>query len=321
MHHPLPEPLTVLAVSADDARHAPVRALLKAFPTPVSAHHAATAEDAIHALQALQPHVILVDRRLDPPGTDGLMLAEELVQRAPRMPVIVLCHESDRAADQQAADAGIADFLLVPGLSADRLEHAIRFALSHQRTLQGVAASGERHALALKGSNDGIWDWDVANDRVFYSPRFKEMLGYGEPELGEARGEWLGRVHPDERAALTQALDAQLTTSAGEHFEFEHRVQHRDGDYRWMLARATAVRDGDGRATRMVGSLTDVTDRREAEHRLQHDALHDALTGLPNRVLFLDRLDQAIRRARRSGVGGILISAPRSCSSTSTASR
>src|SRR5206468_1316639 len=159
-----------------------------------------------------------------------------LVRRAPSTPVIVLCHESDRAADQQAADAGIADFLLVPGLSADRLEHAIRFALSHQRTPGGLAASEERHALALKGSNDGS--------------------------------------------------------------------RHRDGEYRWMLARATAVRDGDGQATRMVGSLTDVTDRREAEHRLQHDALHDALTGLPNRVLFLDRLDQAIRRAQRSGVGG-----------------
>src|SRR4051794_13045917 len=98
MVHPLPEPLTVLAVSADEARHAPVRALLKAFPAPVSAHHAATADDATHALQELLPHVILVDRQLDPPGTDGLMLAQELVRRAPRTPVIVLCHESDRAA-------------------------------------------------------------------------------------------------------------------------------------------------------------------------------------------------------------------------------
>ncbi len=298
MDMPLPEPLAVLAVSADDARHAPVRALLKAFPAPVRTHRAATADEAVAALP--EAHVVLVDRSLDPPGTDGLALAAELVARAPRTPVIVLCHDPDRGADADAAEAGIADVLLVRGLSADRLEHAIRFALSHQRALQRLAASEERHALALKGSHDGIWDWDVAHDRVFYSPRFKEMLGYAEHEVGEARGEWLGRVHPDERAALTQALDAQLTVAAGEHFEFEHRVQHRDGDYRWLLARATAVRDELGRATRVVGSLTDVTDRREAERRLQHDALHDALTGLPNRVLFLDRLDQAVRRARRS---------------------
>jgi diguanylate cyclase (GGDEF)-like protein/PAS domain S-box-containing protein len=125
------------------------------------------------------------------------------------------------------------------------------------------------------------------------------MLGYAEPELGDAPGEWLGRVHQDDRAALTQALDAHLT-GASHHFEHEHRIQHRDGSYRWMLARGMAVRDAHGHALRVVGSQTDVTDRKQAEQRLQHDAMHDALTGLPNRVLFLDRLDQAIRRAQRA---------------------
>src|SRR4051794_37000226 len=287
----LPEPLRVLALSADEARHAPVRALLKGAEV--------TLVTTLREAQELAPayHVVLVDRELNPPGTDGLPLAEALV--AKQTPVIVLSHDPDPAADHHAAEAGIADFLLVSGLSADRLEHAIRYALMHQRTLQRLAASEERHALALRGANDGIWDWDVSHDRVFYSARWKAMLGYADHEVGDQLGEWLGRVHPDERAALTQALDATLATEAGEHFEFEHRIQHRDGTYRWMLARAIAVRDEQGEATRVVGSLTDVTDRREAERRLQHDALHDALTGLPNRVLFLDRLDQAIRRARR----------------------
>ena len=108
-----------------------------------------------------------------------------------------------------------------------------------------------------------------------------------------------GARSPDDRAALTQALEGHLN-GATQHFESEHRIQHRDGSYRWMLARGTAVRDHTGRATRVVGSQTDVTDRRQAEQRLQHDALHDALTGLPNRVLFLDRLAQAILRAQRS---------------------
>jgi diguanylate cyclase (GGDEF)-like protein/PAS domain S-box-containing protein len=286
--------LRVLAVSADEARHAPVRALLKGAEVQLASAHTAVA-----ALEEHAPDVVLVDRELDPPGTDGLPLAQELVRRAPHTPVIVLSHEADRSADEEAAEAGIADFLLVPGLSADRLEHAIRYAITHQRVLQRLATSEERHALALRGANDGIWDWDVTHDQVFYSARWKAMLGYDEAEVGEQRGEWLGRVHPDERAALTQALEAQIPSAASEHFEFEHRIQHRDGTYRWMLARAVAVRDTHGRATRIVGSLTDVTDRREAERRLQHDALHDALTGLPNRVLFVDRLDQSIRRARR----------------------
>jgi diguanylate cyclase (GGDEF)-like protein/PAS domain S-box-containing protein len=291
----LPNPLRVLAVSPDSARHAPIRALLKG----AQVDHVTTPATALAALRTRTHHVVLVDRELAPRGTDGLALAAELVQEVPEIPVIVLGHAADAKADEDAANAGIADFLLVPGLSRDRLEHAIRYAIAHQRTLRRLAESEERYALALKGSNDGVWDWDVTADSVFYSPRFKEMLGHREHEIGPTRGEWLGRVHPDDRASLTQALDAYVNAAGDEPFVFEHRVRHRDGGYRRILMRGIAVRDASGRATRIVGSATDVTEQREAEERLQHDALHDALTGLPNRVLFLDRLDQAIRRAQR----------------------
>jgi diguanylate cyclase (GGDEF)-like protein/PAS domain S-box-containing protein len=296
---PLPDPLRVLAVSADAARHAPVRAMLKQIAgARVSMQLATTPQEAIAALQEHAHDIVLVDREQNLPAPDGLKTAERLVLLAPDVPLILLSHEADHDADVHAAEAGVADFLLVPGLSADRLEHAIRYALMHQQTLARLARSEERHSLALQGANDGIWDWDVESDRMFFSGRWKEMLGYAEHEVGDSRGEWLGRVHPDDRSALAQALDAHLT-GASEHFEYEHRIQHRDGEYRWMLTRGLVVRDDHGRATRVVGSQSDVTDRKEAERRLQHDALHDALTGLPNRVLFLDRLDQAIRRSRR----------------------
>jgi diguanylate cyclase (GGDEF)-like protein/PAS domain S-box-containing protein len=294
---PLPDPLRVLAVSADAAHHAPVRAMLKQIAsTRVKVTLATTPCEALDALH--ENHIVLVDRELAQPTPDGLTAAEQLVARAPHIPVILLAHAADHEADVRASEAGVADFLLVSGLSADRLEHALRYALMHQHTLQRLAASEERHALALRGANDGIWDWDVDTDHVFFSARWKSMLGYAEHEVGETRGEWLGRVHPDDRSALMQALDAHLT-GPNEHFEFEHRIQHRDGAYRWMLTRGVAVRDIHGHATRVVGSQTDVSDRKEAETRLQHDAMHDVLTGLPNRVLFLDRLDQAIRRSRR----------------------
>src|SRR3954451_8324674 len=182
---PLPSPLRVLAVSADDARHAPVRALLKTAEIEL----VTTPEEAFSALATHAHDVVLVDREIEPPGTDGLQLAEELVRRTPQVPVIVLSHAADRQADEEAAEAGIADFLLVRGLSADRLEHAIRYALTHQRTLQRLAESEERHALALKGANDGLWDWDVIQDRVFYAPRWKAMLGYLDTEIGDTRGE------------------------------------------------------------------------------------------------------------------------------------
>jgi diguanylate cyclase (GGDEF)-like protein/PAS domain S-box-containing protein len=169
---------------------------------------------------------------------------------------------------------------------------------SAEENLRRLVASEQRLSLAMEGANEGLWDWNVATDHLYLSPRWKAMLGYQDAELGDAPGEWLGRVHADDRSPLQQAFEAHLA-GASEHFEQEYRIQHRDGSYRWMLARGLAVRDDQKQATRVVGSQTDVTDRKHAEQRLQHDAMHDALTGLPNRVLFLDRLDQAIRRAQR----------------------
>ncbi len=289
--------LTVLAVQADEAAHAPVRAALKAIEgTAYEVHWVTTARAALAALDEHPHDAFLVDRELHDPSHSGLDVARDILSHTPRAPVILLDDVADRETDLQAADAGVSDYLVHP--SPATLERSLRYAIKHQRALERLAESEERHALALQGANDGLWDWDVRADRLYFSPRWKAMLGYPEAEIGDAPGEWLGRVHPDDRAALTQSLEGHLT-GATQHFESEHRIQHRDGTYRWMLARGIAVREASGRATRVVGSQTDVTDRRHAEQRLQHDALHDALTGLPNRVLFLDRLEQAIRRAQR----------------------
>jgi diguanylate cyclase (GGDEF)-like protein/PAS domain S-box-containing protein len=288
----LPEQVTVLVVQRDDARHEPVREALRAIERPRYVIHWVTTEEAARAALDEHPHdAFLVDT-----SVGGLELARVILRHAPHAPVILLDDEApDRETDIAAAELGIAEYVTDPA----HLERALRYAITHQHALARLAESEQRHALAMQGANDGLWDWDVRSDRLYFSPRWKQMLGYSEPELGDARGEWLGRVHPDDRAALTQALEAHLS-GASHHFEHEHRIQHRDGSYRWVLARGMAVRDAQGRATRVVGSQTDVTDRKQAEQRLQHDALHDALTGLPNRVLFLDRLDQAIRRAQRA---------------------
>ncbi|HEX4108216.1 MAG TPA: EAL domain-containing protein, partial [Solirubrobacteraceae bacterium] len=109
---------------------------------------------------------------------------------------------------------------------------------------------------------------------------------------------WLERVHPDDLGPLRRAIDEHLEGRTP-HFEHEHRIRHADGGWLWVLSRGVAIREPDGTPTRMAGSLSDVTQRHQAEARLIHDALHDALTGLPNRTLFLDRLEQALARSRR----------------------
>ena len=287
----LPDTVTVLVVQPDEQAHAPVQQALKAIERPRYEIHWVTSTEAAIAALDEHPHdAFLIDCALG-----GLDLAREILAQQPDAPVLLLDDAPDRDTDLAAAEAGVAEYVT----DLDLLERALRYAITHQHALARLAESEQRYALAMQGANDGLWDWDVRENRLFFSPRWKQMLGYAEPELGDAPGEWLGRVHQDDRAALTQALDAHLT-GASHHFEHEHRIQHRDGSYRWVLARGMAVRDPYGRALRVVGSQTDVTDRKQAEQRLQHDAMHDALTGLPNRVLFLDRLDQAIRRAQRA---------------------
>lgn len=159
--------------------------------------------------------------------------------------------------------------------------------------------SEERYALATRGANDGLWDWDLRANRIYYSPRWKAMLGFAEHELGTDPAEWLDRVHPDDRERLEIHLQAHFRRLIT-HFQHEYRIRVSDQSYRWMLCRGLAVWDESGTATRIVGSQTDITDRKRAEQRLLHDAFHDGLTGLPNRMLFLDRLKHAILRNRRS---------------------
>jgi diguanylate cyclase (GGDEF)-like protein/PAS domain S-box-containing protein len=159
--------------------------------------------------------------------------------------------------------------------------------------------SEERYALAARGANDGLWEWDLRTSQVHFSPRWKEMLGYAEDEIGMGLAEWIDRVHPDDRERLEARLAAHHRRLIS-HFEHEYRIRHKDGSYRWMLCRGLAIWNESGCAVRMAGSQTDVTDRRQFEEQLVHDALHDNLTGLPNRALFIDRLGHALGRMRRN---------------------
>ena len=161
-----------------------------------------------------------------------------------------------------------------------------------------LLVSEERYALAARGSNDGLWDWDLRTGEVYYSPRWRSMLGFEEAEVVGPPSLWLDLVSAEDRSRLEAELGAHAAGLSA-HFQHEYRVHHAGGSPRWMLARGLAVRGEDGRATRMSGSQTDITDRKRAEEQLVHDALHDALTGLPNRVLFMDRLAQIFKRALR----------------------
>jgi len=167
-----------------------------------------------------------------------------------------------------------------------------------QRTEEALRESQERYAIAVRGSNEGLWDWDLRANEVFFSPRWKAILGCTDGEIGDTPEDWFERVHPDDQEQLRAEIAAHLEGLIP-HAISEHRIRHRDGTYRWVLCRGLAVRDAKGNAYRLAGSQTDITDRKLAEEQLIYDALHDALTHLPNRNLFMDRLGQAIARRLR----------------------
>lgn len=244
-------------------------------------------EQALAEIATAPYDLVLLD--VEMPGLSGFDVIARLRARWPAadLPVIMVTARSDGAAIVEAFRLGANDYVTKP-LDFPVVLARIATQLEHKRAIAALRESEERYELALRGANDGLWDWNMVTDRVHWSARWKAMLGYGDEEIGDSPDEWLNRVHPDDRGAVQLALDAHLAGVA-EYFESEHRILHRSGSYRWVRCRGAAVRSTAGRATRLAGSLTDVTDAK----------VFDALTGLPNRFLFIDLIDRAIKRTHR----------------------
>jgi diguanylate cyclase (GGDEF)-like protein/PAS domain S-box-containing protein len=292
-----PELVQLLLVE-DSADHAAlIRAKLqRAKRLRVEITHVERLEAGIDALANAEYDVVLLDFSL--PDSHGLDTYRKAREVAPRTPIIILTSLDDNELAVQAVREGAQDYLIKREADTRLLVRAILYAIERQTTEDALRDSEERYALAVRGANDGLWDWDLEADMVFFSPRWKSMLGFADADVGDSPREWLDRIHPDDRPPFRRHLENHLG-GATEQLEFEHRMRNAAGEYLWVLARGVAVRDGNGKAYRMAGSQTDITARKRAEHQLQHDALHDGLTGLANRVLFIDRLACALADLQR----------------------
>ncbi|MCA1829857.1 MAG: putative bifunctional diguanylate cyclase/phosphodiesterase, partial [Myxococcales bacterium] len=193
------------------------------------------------------------------------------------------------------------DFVLLPRVRKDgklgRVTVVLRDETSTVEKQDALQKREERYALALAGAAEVVWDWDLRTSRLTLSPRWREILGLSSA-LSGTPSDWLDRVHPEDGGPLRAALAAHFegrTTS----LEHEHRIRHADGDWRWLSVRGAAKRDANGAAVRVTGLMSDITRHRLLVERMAHDARHDALTGLPNRTLFLDLLRHSFYRTRR----------------------
>lgn len=257
---------------------------------------ATTLSEGIELLSNTRPDVILSDLSL--PDSRGHETIRRIIQKAPKIPIVLLTCLVDDTLPLQAIREGAQDYLAKPDLSGALLSRSIRYAIERKRIEEALFVSQERYSLAVQGANDGIWDWDLITNRIYYSPRWKSMLGYQERDIQDQPEEWFNRIHPEDIYKVRASLAAHYQ-GREQHFESEYRIQHKEKNYLWVLTRGLVVRDANGKPTRMAGSQTDTTSRKNAEERLQFNAFHDDLTGLPNRALFMDRLSQALERKKR----------------------
>jgi len=203
-----------------------------------------------------------------------------------------------------SADGGRAlacDFVLLPRHRRDgsvaRVTAVVRDQTGTVEEDVQIREREERLSLAVAASLDVVWDWDLRKNQLYLSPAWRTLLALEAP-LQNLPSDWLERVHPEDMAPLRAALSSHLEGRAPV-FDHEYRIRHGDGEWRWLHARGAAQRDPAGAAVRIAGLMSDVTRHRSMVERMAHDARHDALTGLPNRTLFLDLLRHSFYRTRR----------------------
>ncbi|MCC7121670.1 MAG: EAL domain-containing protein [Gammaproteobacteria bacterium] len=240
--------------------------------------------------------VVLLDLNL--PDGAGIEVCQRMHEAAPNTPTIVLTNQTSIELGTKALREGAQDYLIKREVDSTLLGRAIRYAIERNRAERALRESEQRYALAVAGANDGIWDWNMRDTEVYFSPRWKAILGYAEHEIADRIDEWFGRVDQRDREKFDEAMSQHLEGRTA-LFESEYRITAKGGEVRWVLSRGVAVRDESSAPWRMAGSMTDITRRKQTEARLLHEAMHDALTGLPNRILFMDRLELALRRYRR----------------------
>ena len=278
---------------------------------------AADGEQAMAAYTRLHPDIVLLDALM--PKVDGFSCCEQLRSLSGKnpTPVLMITALEDPESVDRAFKVGAADFVTKPihwavlRQRVRRLVHQSHLYKQLERSNQELQArigelkqtelalreSQERYALVVQSTHDGLWDWNLKTNEIYFSPRWKTMLGYTEDEMNNSLAEWFKRVHPEDMEQFKGELSAHLA-GLTTHFENENRLLHQDGEYRWMLCQGIAVRDAAGNPYSIAGSQTDITLNKANEAKLIYQACHDVLTGLPNRMWFMEQIEEALKRSK-----------------------
>ncbi len=212
---------------------------------------AASGAQALAMVDSFLYDLILLDQMM--PEMSGLEFLRKLRVHysAQTLPVIMVTAVTEPARIAEALDAGASDYITKPIDFTVALAR-IRSQLSRRKVAIALHDSEERYALAAIGTNDGLWDWDLTRNEIFYSPRWRSLLGLPQDETSNGPEVWFSRVHPHDRGQLQQTIQSHLANEI-QAVQCEYRMKHEDGNYRWMSVRGMAVRSVAGVAHRMVG--------------------------------------------------------------------
>jgi PAS domain S-box-containing protein len=260
------------------------------FRTGYEVLTAASGLETLEILDSQPVDLVLLDVMM--PGMSGIDVLQRIRTKFPAnvLPVIMATALPESEGLVTAMRMGANDYITKPldfSIALARIE--TRLALASASLEQQRA--GELYRLAARASDDGLWDWDMANRHLSLSPRWKSILGYAEHEIGCEAEEWFARIHPRDRARWRKDLEAHIRGRTAS-LECEFRVRHKDGRYRWVECRGAASRDASGAAVRLAGHMTDITSRKT----------QDAATLLPNRLWLESELDDASEEPGRAAL-------------------
>jgi diguanylate cyclase (GGDEF)-like protein/PAS domain S-box-containing protein len=249
---------------------------------------AADGESALAQVRDGDIDLVLLDSMM--PGLSGVDVLRLLraVHSPDQLPVIMVTALTDSSKVVEALNLGANDYVTKPVDFPVALAR-IRSQMARKAAESALRQSEERYALAARGSNVGLWDWDLRSNRIYYSDRWKSILGYAPAEIADGEHEWFSRVHADDTGPLRRDMENHWNSDSGDTLESEFRMLHKLGAYRWVRSRGAVVRDATGKPVRMAGSMTDINEAK----------VYDELTGLANRLLFQERLEQALCDYRR----------------------
>ena len=236
-------------------------------------------------------NVILADSALLDVGAFS-----QLQSRGAHVAVVLLARGGDAVASSLLHE-GAQDVLTKWDFDSRGLERAIRHAILRKDAENRLRDRERRYVVALEAAREGVWEWDLRENRAVFSDISKQILGWDDKMLDRVAADWVSMVHPEDVKRLRYAVLLHLR-GRSEHLTLEFRTRC-NGSYRWVHARGAALRDADGRPYRLAGSFIDVTGRKDNEQQLTFTAFHDPLTRLANRNLFMDRLAQVTAQAER----------------------